>query len=103
MQGGLVSQRVQGTPQGSPLSPIISNIVLDELAKFLEVGDHRFVRYADDQIILVRSEEVAGRIQRSITGFIENRMLLKVNREKSQICHLHALNFIGYSILNRVC
>ena len=98
MQGGLISQRLQGTPQGSPLSPILSNIVLDELDKELEVRGHRFVRYADDQIILVKSEEAANRVQKSITEFIENRMLLKVNREKSRICRPQDLNFLGYSI-----
>jgi len=99
MQDGLISQRIQGTPQGSPLSPLLSNIVLDELDKELEVRGHRFVRYADDEIILVRSEEAAKRVLRSITGFIENRMLLKVNREKSRICRPYELNFLGYSIL----
>ena len=64
MQDGLISQRLQGTPQGSPLSPLLSNIVLDELDKELELRGHRFVRYADDQIILVRSEEAANRIQK---------------------------------------
>ena len=81
-----MSQRLQGTPQGSPLSPLLSNIVLDELDKELEARGHRFVRYADDQIILVRSEEAAKRVERSITDYIENRMKLKVNREKSRIC-----------------
>ncbi|MCK4988979.1 MAG: group II intron reverse transcriptase/maturase, partial [Bacteroidales bacterium] len=84
MQDGLISQRLQGTPQGSPLSPVLSNVVLDELDKELEVRGHRFVRYADVQIILVRSEEAAKRVMKSITDFIENRMLLKVNREKSR-------------------
>ncbi|MBD3181874.1 group II intron reverse transcriptase/maturase [Candidatus Poribacteria bacterium] len=101
MQDGLISQRIKGTPQGSPLSPLLSNIVLDELDKELEVRGHRFVRYADDQIILVRSEEAANRVQKSITDFIENRMLLKVNREKSRICRPHELNFLGYSIYGR--
>jgi group II intron reverse transcriptase/maturase len=99
MQDGLMSQRVQGTPQGSPLSPLLSNIVLDELDKELELRGHRFVRYADDLIILVRSEEAAERVLNSITGFIENRMLLKVNRDKSRICQPIELNFLGYLIL----
>ena len=101
LQEGLISQRIKGTPQGSPLSPLLSNIVLDELDKELEVRGHRFVRYADDQIILVRSEEAANRVQKSITDFIENRMRLKVNREKSRICRPHELNFLGYSIYGR--
>ena len=99
MQDGLLSQRLQGTPQGSPLSPLLSNIVLDELDKELEVRGHRFVRYADDQIILVKSAEAAKRIERSIIDFIENRMKLKVNREKSRICRPWELNFLGYKIL----
>jgi RNA-directed DNA polymerase len=99
MQDGLISQRVQGTPQGSPLSPLLSNIVLDELDKELELRGHRFVRYADDVIILVRSEKAAKRVQTSISCFIENRMLLKVNRDKSRICHPHELNFLGHIIL----
>lgn len=98
MQDGLISQRFQGTPQGSPLSPLLSNIVLDELDKELEVRGHRFVRYADDAIILVRSKEAAKRVQNSITDFIESRMLLRVNRNKSRICHPHELNFLGHTI-----
>jgi len=98
MQDGLESQRVQGTPQGSPLSPLLSNIVLDELDKELEVRGHRFVRYADDMIILVGSEEAAMRVEGSINEFIETRMRLKVNREKSRICRPRELNFLGYSI-----
>ena len=98
MQDGLVNQRLQGTPQGSPLSPLLSNIVLDELDKELEVRGHRFVRYADDQIILVRSEEAANRVMESIIDFIETRMLLRVNREKSRLCRPNALNFLGYTI-----
>jgi len=99
MQDGLISQRLQGTPQGSPLSPILSNIVLDELDKELEVRGHRFVRYADDLITLVKSDEAASRVLESITDLIENRMLLKVNREKSRVCRPSELNFLGHTIL----
>jgi RNA-directed DNA polymerase len=95
MQDGLADQRFQGTPQGSPLSPLLSNIVLDELDKELEVRGHRFVRYADDHIILVKSKEAAQRVHKSITDYIENRMLLKVNREKSRICYPHELFFLA--------
>jgi RNA-directed DNA polymerase len=101
MQDGLISQRLKGTPQGSPLSPLLSNIVLDELDKELEVRGHRFVRYADDAIILVRSEEAANRVQKNIIDFIETRMLLKVNQEKSRICQPHELNFLGHTIHGR--
>lgn len=99
MQEGLVSQRTKGTPQGSPLSPLLSNIVLDELDKELEARGHRFVRYADDLIILVKSEAAAVRVEASITRFIEERMRLKVNRQKSRICRPYALNFLGHRIL----
>ncbi len=100
MQGGLVSQRTKGTPQGSPLSPLLSNVVLDELDKILEVRGHRFVRYADDLIIMVRSKAAAQRVKESTTAYIEGRMRLKVNRQKSRICRPQELNFLGHSILS---
>lgn len=99
MNGGTVNQRIKGTPQGSPLSPLLSNIVLDELDKELERRGHCFVRYADDLIILVGSELAAERVISGITVFIEDRMRLKVNAEKSQITRPHKLNFLGHSIL----
>ena len=100
LQGGVVSQRISGTPQGSPLSPLLSNIILDELDKELERRDHRFVRYADDLIILVSSETAAQRVLENITKYIENRLRLKVNREKSRICKAYSLNFLGHRILH---
>ena len=99
LKGGLVSQRVKGTPQGSPLSPLLSNIVLDELDKELERRGHCFVRYADDMIIMVGSELSAKRVQLSLTRYIEDRLLLKVNTSKSRICRPSELNFLGHSIL----
>ena len=99
LKGGLCSQRISGTPQGSPLSPLLSNIILDELDKELERRGHRFVRYADDLIILVRSEEAAKRVLASITKYIEGRLRLKVNREKSRICRPIDLNYLGHRIL----
>lgn len=98
LSGGMTNQQIKGTPQGSPLSPLLSNIVLDELDKELERRGHRFVRYADDLIILVRSEESAKRTMKGITAFIEDRMRLKVNADKSQIVRPHQLNFLGYCI-----
>lgn len=98
LRGGMASQRIKGTPQGSPLSPLLSNIVLDELDKELERRGHRFVRYADDLIILVGSELAAERVMQSTTAFIENRMRLKVNTDKSEITRPHQLNFLGHSI-----
>lgn len=94
LTGGLITQRVSGTPQGSPLSPLLSNIVLDELDKELENRDHRFVRYADDLIILTGSELSARRVKASIIGFIEMRM--KLNQEKSKVSRPHDLNFLGH-------
>lgn len=99
LQGGLSSQRIQGAPQGSPLSPLLSNIVLDELDKELERRGLRFVRYADDMIILVRSQEAAERVMLSVTRFIEGRMKLKINKTKSGIRRPSELNFLGHSIL----
>jgi RNA-directed DNA polymerase len=99
LQGGLTSQRVKGTPQGGPLSPLLSNIVLDELDKELERRGHRYVRYADDVKIFVSSEASAQRVKESITGYIEGRLKLKVNRKKSRICRGYELNFLGHSIL----
>jgi group II intron reverse transcriptase/maturase len=99
MQDGLVSQRTSGTPQGGPLSPLLSNIVLDELDKELERRGHRFVRYADDMRVFLKSEESARRVMESLTRFIENRMKLKVNREKSTVCRCWETNFLGHSLL----
>ncbi|MEQ9099656.1 MAG: group II intron reverse transcriptase/maturase [Imperialibacter sp.] len=99
LKGGLMSHRIKGTPQGGPLSPLLSNIVLDELDKELERRGHSYVRYADDEKIFVKSELSAHRVKQSITSFIEDKLLLKVNNEKSRICRGHELNFLGHSIL----
>lgn len=99
MSAGMPNQRVKGTPQGSPLSPLLSNIVLDELDKELERRGHRFVRYADDIIIMVGSELASERVMKSLSRFIEHRMRLKINQEKSKIIRPHELNFLGHSIL----
>ena len=97
MEDGIISQRIKGTPQGSPLSPLLSNIVLDELDKELSQRGHKYVRYADDIIIVVSSHLSAERVNRSITNFIETRMKLKVNREKSRLCTPLELNYLGHS------
>lgn len=101
LEGGLSSQRTKGTPQGSPLSPLLSNIVLDELDKELERRGLRFVRYADDMIIFVGSLKSAERVMSSVTKFIEGRMKLKVNRDKSGIRRPYELNFLGHSIFGK--
>ena len=98
MIDGAVSQRTEGTPQGSPLSPLLSNIVLDELDKELESRGHKFVRYADDCNIFVRSQTAGERVMQSISNFIENKLKLTVNTEKSQVCRSNQTKFLGYTI-----
>ncbi len=101
MQGGLVDQRIQGTPQGSPLSPLLSNIVLDELDKELERRKHCYVRYADDVKIFVGSHRRAEEVKSSITEYISQKLKLKINESKSRICKGYELNFLGHSILGK--
>ena len=98
MVDGVVSQRTEGTPQGSPLSPLLSNIVLDELDEELERRGHKFVRYADDCNIYVRSQVAGERVMESVSNFIENKLKLIVNREKSQVCEVNQTKFLGYTI-----
>ena len=97
MEGGTVSQRIEGTPQGSPLSPLLSNIMLNELDKELNKRGHKFVRYADDCSIYVKSEKSAKRVAESITGYIEKKLLLKVNREKTKISRPSESQLLGFS------
>jgi len=85
MENGLVSPSVEGTPQGGPLSPLLSNLVLDELDRELERRGHRFVRYADDCNIYVRSERAGQRVMKSISRFITQKLKLKVNEAKSAV------------------
>jgi RNA-directed DNA polymerase len=100
LKGGMMEQRTKGTPQGSPLSPLLSNIVLDELDQELMRRGLDFVRYADDVQIFVSSKLSAERVQESIIKFIEYKMKLKVNREKSGIKPCYKVNFLGYSLLH---
>jgi RNA-directed DNA polymerase len=99
MQGGVASPRKQGTPQGSPLSPLLSNILLNELDKELERRGHSFCRYADDFVILVKSEKAAGRVFDSVVDYIEKKLKLRINRSKSQITTYHRLTFLGFGFL----
>ncbi len=99
MQGGMTAQRIKGTPQGSPLSPLLSNIVLDELDKELENRGHCYVRYADDVKIFVGSSKRAEEVKVSITKYITQKLKLKVNESKSRTCKGYELNFLGHSIL----
>jgi RNA-directed DNA polymerase len=98
MENGLVSPSVEGTPQGGPLSPLLSNVVLDELDRELERRGHRFVRYADDCNIYVRSERAGQRVMESIKNFITRRLKLKVNETKSAVSRPQARKFLGFSV-----
>ena len=100
MKDGLTEQRVAGTPQGGPLSPLLSNIVLDELDKELEKRGHKFCRYADDCNIYVGSERAGKRVMESVTEFIEKKLKLRVNREKSGVRHCSIVKFLGYTIMS---
>jgi group II intron reverse transcriptase/maturase len=100
MIGGLVSQRTEGTPQGSPLSPLLSNIVLDEMDKELESRGHKFVRYADDCTIFVQSQAAGERVMESISNFIEGKLKLIVNKDKSKVCFVNQTKYLGYTIQN---
>ena len=98
MAGGLATPRTEGTPQGGPLSPLLSNILLDELDKELEQRGHRFVRYADDCNVYVGSEAAGKRVMASLERFLEKRLRLKVNREKSAVERPWKRKFLGYSV-----
>lgn len=98
MQDGVVLQRNEGTPQGGPLSPLLANILLDELDKELERRGHRFCRYADDCNIYVRTFKAGERVMQSVVAFIEGKLKLKVNREKSKVAHCGECKFLGYTI-----
>src|ERR1051325_5006645 len=97
MENGLVSSVEEGTPQGGPLSPLLSNLVLDELDRELERGQHRFVRYADDCNIYVASERAGKRVMQSVTGFLRRRLKLKVNKAKSAVARPQERKFLGFS------
>jgi RNA-directed DNA polymerase len=95
---GVVIGSEQGVPQGSPLSPLLSNIVLDELDQELERRGHRFVRYADDGKVYVRSERAGKRVMASLTRFIERRLRLKVNEAKSAVARPEERHFLGFRL-----
>src|SRR5579863_1227451 len=97
MENGLVSPSVEGTPQGGPLSPLLSNLVLDELDRELERRGHRYVRYADDCNIYVRSERAGQRVMESVTQFITQKLKLKVNEAKSAVARPQERKFLGFS------
>ena len=97
MENGLVSPSVEGTPQGGPLSPLLSNLVLDELDRELKRRGHRFVRYADDCNIYVRSERAGQRVMERVTRFITQTLKLKVNETKSAVARPQERKFLGFS------
>jgi len=98
LEDGLVHPTTEGTPQGGPLSPLLSNIFLDDLDKELERRGHRFVRYADDCNIYVRTEKAAQRVLANVTRFIERKLKLKVNKEKSAAGKPSERKFLGFTI-----
>jgi len=98
MENGLVSPSVEGTPQGGPLSPLLSNLVLDELDRELEDRGHRFVRYADDCNVYIRSERAGHRVMTSIKHFITQKLKLKVNEAKSAVARPQERKFLGFSV-----
>jgi len=97
LEGGLVSPTEEGTPQGGPLSPLLSNLMLDVLDKELEKRGHRFVRYADDCNIYVRSQQAGERVMAGIEGFLAKRLKLKVNKAKSAVAKPSVRKFLGFS------
>ena len=96
MENGVVSPTEVGTPQGGNLSPLLSNIMLNELDKELEKRGLRFTRYADDCIIVVKSEKAANRVMETITRFIEKKLGLKVNAEKSKVARPSEIKYLGF-------
>ena len=100
MLDGLVQKRESGTPQGSPLSPLLSNIILNELDKELTQRGLRFVRYADDCSIFLKSKQAASRVLKSVTKFIEQKLHLKVNTEKTSICRPISFHLLGYNFVS---
>jgi len=100
MKDGMVIPSEKGTPQGSPLSPLLSNVVLDELDKELERRGLEFCRFADDCNIFVRSPKAAERVMGSISKFIEGNLKLKINRDKSKVAHSRDVKFLGLTIID---
>jgi RNA-directed DNA polymerase len=99
MDEGVVSARTEGTPQGGPLSPLLSNLLLDEFDRELEARGHQFVRYADDCNIYVRSQKAGERVLASAERFLAERLRLKINREKSAVARPWKRKFLGYTVL----
>jgi RNA-directed DNA polymerase len=99
MQDGVCVSREEGTPQGGPLSPLLANLLLDDLDKELEKRGHRFCRYADDCNIYVQSQAAGERVLASVTTFLEQKLRLRVNREKSAVAYVLERKFLGHRLL----
>jgi RNA-directed DNA polymerase len=98
MEDGVVSPRREGTPQGGPLSPLLSNILLDELDRELERRGHLFARYADDCNVYVRSKRAGERVMASLERFLRDRLRLRINRDKSAVARPWSRSFLGYTV-----
>jgi RNA-directed DNA polymerase len=101
MQNGVVVPRTEGTPQGGPLSPLLANLLLTDFDRELEKRGHRFVRYADDCNIYVQSPRAGERVLGSVTRFLETKLKLRVNKEKSAVGHVSERSFLGYRLFQR--
>lgn len=101
MVNGVVMDTEEGTPQGGPLSPLLSNIMLDDLDRELEKRGHKFVRYADDCNIYVKTERAGGRVMESVRKFLEEKLKLKVNQKKSKVEKAYRVKFLGFSFYKR--
>jgi len=99
MRGGVRVERHEGTPQGGPLSPLPANLLLDDLDKMLEARGHRFVRYADDVNVYVRSQAAGARVKASLAKFLQGRLHLRVNEEKSAVAPVWERKFLGHRLL----
>lgn len=97
MVGGRFQKTIKGVPQGGPLSPLLANILLDDLDKELEEHSHRFVRYADDFVILVKSQSAGERVKTSIQRFLERKLKLRINEKKSQVAPTDKIDFLGFT------
>lgn len=102
MENGVVQSTYKGTPQGGNLSPLLSNIMLNELDKELEARGLNFVRYADDCLIMVKSEKAANRVMESITTFITKKLGLKVNVEKSKVARPNNIKYLGFGFYKKI-
>jgi RNA-directed DNA polymerase len=100
MDHGICMEREEGTPQGGPLSPLLANLMLDDLDKELETRGHRFCRYADDCNIYVQSIKAGERVMKSVTEFLEKKLKLRVNAGKSAVAHVSERKFLGHRLLS---